>query len=318
MKNFGNTIKKLSLLGGFVLLYSGVSTAATSSTAKLDEMVNSNDNAGPAISINNIQRKEWRVGDAVKFHVLSKNDCALQMVHIDANGVASMFDLGEIKANQPTEFPNGSDFMKIKPPLGQDQIYAACSSSPLPQMESLAVAHVDGVVEAENVKQFAEQYVSALSENTGVSKLSFKVKGRDEQLALVSDDIVDFYTSRSRTIKRPKLDLNVNFEFRSAELTSEAKELLDEVGGALNDNKMLGAKFELNGHTDDIGSDDANMSLSSQRAKVVGEYLKGNHRVGAERLIPKGYGESLPKVENIDDESRAENRRVEFVLSRDL
>ena len=79
---------------------------------------------------------------------------------------------------------------------------------------------------------------------------------------------------------------------------------------------MLGAKFELNGHTDDIGSENYNMSLSAKRAHAVGEYLKRSHSIEGHRVVPKGYGESYPKVENINDENRAENRRVEFVLSR--
>jgi len=319
MKTFGSSIKTLSLLGACALVHSGMSNAAVlSSIPQLDQLIDSNQNAGPAISINNIERQEWRVGESIKLHVLSKTDCDLQMVHVDSNGVASVFDLGEVKANEKAVFPKGSDFMEIKPPLGQDNIYTACSSSSLPEMAELGVASIDGVVEAENVSEFAQQYISALSADTGISKLSFEVKGRDEAVALVSDDIVGFYATRSRTIKRPKLDLNVNFAFRSAELTDDAKQLLDEVGKALNDNKMLGTKFELNGHTDDIGSEAANMSLSSKRAQAVGNYLKGTHGINGERVIPKGYGESFPKVENTNDESRAENRRVEFVLSREL
>lgn len=319
MKSFGKFIKVLSLFGATTLIYSGLSNAAVlSSIPQLDALVDKNQSAGLTISINDSERQEWNVGDSIKFHVFSKNDCALQMVHVDSNGVASVFDLGMIKANEKTVFPKGSDFVQIKPPLGQDNIYAACSGSSLPQMAKLSVANVDGVVEAKHVNEFAQQYVKALGADTEISKLSFKVKGRNEALALVSEDIVDFYTTRSRTIKRPKLDLNVNFDYRSAELTDDAKELLDEVGKALNDNKMLGTKFELNGHTDDIGTEDYNMGLSARRAQAVGNYLRNTHRISGQRVIPRGFGESLPKVENNSDENRAENRRVEFILSRDL
>lgn len=319
MKRFESSIKILSLLGAYALIHSSLSNAAIlSSIPQLDELIDKKQNAGLTISINDIDREEWRVGDSIKLHVLSENDCDLQMVHLDSNGVASVYSLGMIKANEKAVFPKGSDFMKIKPPLGQDSIYAACSGSPLPEMAKLSVANIDGVVEAKYVSEFAEQYVKALDANAGISKLSFRVKGRDEALALVSEDIVDFYASRSRTIKRPKLDLNVNFDFRSAELTDDAKELLNEVGKALNDNKMLGTKFELNGHTDDIGSEARNMSLSAKRAQAVGDYLKSAHLIDGQRVIPKGFGESYPKVENTTDENRAENRRVEFILSREL
>ena len=308
--------KTLSLYGVGILIHSSVSSAAgISSIPQFEEIIDSQ-SSELTISINDVARPEWRVGDSIKLHVLSKNDCDLQLVHVDSNGVASVFDLGSIKANEKAVFPKGSDFMTVQPPLGQDSIYAACSGSALPKMQELAVSSIDGVVEAENVSEFAQQYIQALDTDTRISKLSFKVKGRDEVLALVSEDIVDFYVNRSRTIQRPKLDLNVNFEFRSAELTEDAMVVLNEVGKAMNNQKMQGAKFELNGHTDDIGSENYNMSLSAQRAHAVGKYLKSTHSIEGHRVVPKGYGESYPKVENTNDENRAENRRVEFVLSR--
>ena len=317
MKNFRNSIKVLSLCAASALIHSSIANAAiTSSIPQFEERINSGQSDELTISINEVDRQEWRVGDSIKLHVTSKNDCELQMVHLDSNGVASVFNLGMIKANEKAEFPKGSDFMTVQPPLGQDNIYAACSGAPLPKMEQLAVSNIDGVVEAADVKEFAQQYINALDTDARIAKLSFKVKGRDETLALISDDIVDFYVSRSRTIQRPKLDLAVNFEYRSAELTDDAMVLLNEVGKALNNQKMLGAKFDLNGHTDDIGSENYNMSLSAQRAHAVGEYLKRSHSIEGHRVVPKGYGESYPKVENINDENRAENRRVEFVLSR--
>lgn len=318
MITFGNSIKATILFGAYTLIHASVAYSANTSISQFDEIVDKAQDSELMISINDIDRSEWRVGDSIKLHVLSQNDCGLQMIHLDSNGVASVFDLGMINADQEAVYPKGSDFMTIQPPLGLDNIYVVCSDSPLPQMTQLSVPSVDGVIEAQNVGAFAQQYVGALDSNAKISNLSFKVKGRNDALALVSEDIVDFYSTRSRTIQRPKLDLNINFEFRSAELTDNAKILLDEVGQALNDQKMLGAKFELNGHTDDIGSDNYNMSLSAQRAEAVADYLENRHTVKDERLIPKGYGESFPKVENLNDESRAENRRVELILSRDL
>jgi outer membrane protein OmpA-like peptidoglycan-associated protein len=68
------------------------------------------------------------------------------------------------------------------------------------------------------------------------------------------------------------------------------------------------------GHTDDVGTDTYNMSLSQRRADAVGDYLRGAG-VAASRLVIKWYGESQPKVANDSDANKALNRRVQFVIT---
>jgi outer membrane protein OmpA-like peptidoglycan-associated protein len=68
------------------------------------------------------------------------------------------------------------------------------------------------------------------------------------------------------------------------------------------------------GHTDDVGSDAANMTLSERRAKAVGEALKGAG-LNPSRLTIKWYGEAQPKAENTSVEGKATNRRVEFSIT---
>lgn len=313
-----NMIHKVSAAAILLGLGGMFSFANASSISALDELLTQKQSSDLAVSINKSSRDQWRVGESIKLHVTSQKSCNLQMIHLDANGVAAVFELGKIKAGKETTFPKGIDFMSVEPPLGQDSIYVVCSKRKMPNLAKLSVPVVENVVEAEHVEAMGKQYVSKLGKKPLVSKVSYSVMGRNDEIALFSDDIVGFYTTRSRTIQRPKLDLNVNFDFRSAELNDDSKSFLDEVGKALNDQRMLGTKFELNGHTDDIGSDEYNLSLSSKRAVAVGQYLQSAHGVEASRVIPKGYGEALPKVENIDDETRAENRRVEFKLIRDL
>ncbi len=70
----------------------------------------------------------------------------------------------------------------------------------------------------------------------------------------------------------------------------------------------------IEGHTDDVGSDESNMLLSKRRAEAVGNYLR-NQGVGATRITSKWYGESQPKVDNTNAENRALNRRVEFAIT---
>lgn len=70
-------------------------------------------------------------------------------------------------------------------------------------------------------------------------------------------------------------------------------------------------QVEISGHTDDVGSDDDNITLSQNRAKSVYTYLVGQG-VKAERLRFKGYGETKPLAANDSEQHRQQNRRIEF------
>lgn len=81
----------------------------------------------------------------------------------------------------------------------------------------------------------------------------------------------------------------VNFEFDSAKLTVESLAILNEAAALLNHHSQI--KVEVAGHTDSVGSDSYNQSLSDRRAKAVRDYLV-SQGVAADRLTSKGYGES--------------------------
>ena len=72
-----------------------------------------------------------------------------------------------------------------------------------------------------------------------------------------------------------------------------------------------GSKFEIAGHTDSDGSDDANLQLSNDRAKAVKDYLI-KRGVPAIQLIANGYGEKEPIADNSTKEGKAKNRRTEI------
>jgi outer membrane protein OmpA-like peptidoglycan-associated protein len=71
-------------------------------------------------------------------------------------------------------------------------------------------------------------------------------------------------------------------------------------------------KFSVEGHTDNVGDDASNMSLSADRAETVMKTLV-DMGIDGERLTSKGLGESMPMDDNNLPEGRANNRRVEFV-----
>jgi outer membrane protein OmpA-like peptidoglycan-associated protein len=100
------------------------------------------------------------------------------------------------------------------------------------------------------------------------------------------------------------------FDIDKATLKTESVKQLQHVITLLKDNPKL--KIEVQGHTDDQGSDDHNMKLSLRRAETVVSYL-ALFDIELSRLTPKGYGESQPISPNDTDEGRAKNRRVELV-----
>ena len=100
------------------------------------------------------------------------------------------------------------------------------------------------------------------------------------------------------------------FDLDKATLKTESVKQLQDVLTLMKDNPEL--KLEVQGHTDDQGSDDYNLKLSQRRAETVVSYL-GLFDIDTSRLVPKGYGESEPVMPNTTEEGRAKNRRVELV-----
>ena len=108
---------------------------------------------------------------------------------------------------------------------------------------------------------------------------------------------------------KPKgLDMFINFELDSAELTDQARENLAVFAQALKDERLKKASFVVEGHTDARGNDGYNNGLSEERAAAVESFLV-EQGVSRERLTALGMGESAPRV---DDPMDPENRRVEL------
>lgn len=107
----------------------------------------------------------------------------------------------------------------------------------------------------------------------------------------------------------------VTFVAGRAELTIDAKKILDLVAQSLNVNTEV--TFEVQGHASSDGADAYNMRLSGRRARSVRAYLitKG---VAASRMTAKGYGETMPIADNKTLEGRKQNRRVELVRTEKL
>ncbi len=102
------------------------------------------------------------------------------------------------------------------------------------------------------------------------------------------------------------------FGFDKSDLNAGAKGNIDKLITVLT--KYPDTNIEIQGHTDNTGTDSYNMSLSKRRASAVSNYLisKG---ISSRRTTTKGYGESAPNYSNDTEETRSQNRRVEFLIT---
>lgn len=104
--------------------------------------------------------------------------------------------------------------------------------------------------------------------------------------------------------------LYINFDTGSAAIQADSMALVEQVAGLLK--SEAGLKVEVGGHTDNVGTAEANLKLSDARAKAVMEALV-KQGVAAARMTAKGYGQTMPIADNRLEEGRAKNRRVELV-----
>ncbi len=102
---------------------------------------------------------------------------------------------------------------------------------------------------------------------------------------------------------------NITFGSASARLDVADSAVLDTLLDVVN--RCPALTIEVGGHTDDVGSDAANLALSEKRAASVAAYLSAKG-VPAARLTAKGYGETAPLLANDSADHRARNRRIEF------
>ena len=111
-----------------------------------------------------------------------------------------------------------------------------------------------------------------------------------------------------------EIQQKIFFETGKANILSKSFGLLDQVVSLVVENPQV-KKISIEGHTDDVGSDDSNLKLSQARAESVRNYLAENG-VSVERLSARGYGETRPILPNTSKRNRSLNRRVEFKIQK--
>jgi len=114
---------------------------------------------------------------------------------------------------------------------------------------------------------------------------------------------------------KPKIDLEITFEYNSAVIGSKAMPQVTELGKALTSEDLKGRTFILAGFTDAKGSETYNQGLSERRADAVKQFLTEKYGIEAGNLVTVGYG--LKQLKDPANPFAAENRRVQVVNAGD-
>jgi outer membrane protein OmpA-like peptidoglycan-associated protein len=131
----------------------------------------------------------------------------------------------------------------------------------------------------------------------GRSTRSLSSAEREEIAAIVKD--------------KPKIDLEINFDYNSADISAKSLPSVQALGRALTNNDLKGSTFVVAGHTDAIGGEEFNQGLSERRADTIKRYLADKFGINGSELVTVGYGKTKPKDPKTPLDPT--NRRVQVV-----
>ncbi|MRR58772.1 MAG: OmpA family protein [Deltaproteobacteria bacterium] len=108
------------------------------------------------------------------------------------------------------------------------------------------------------------------------------------------------------------ITLNVQFDIDKYDVKAQYRDDIARVADFMK--KYPASTAVIEGHTDDVGTEEYNMTLSQRRAESVMKYLVDNFGIEQSRLSAKGYGKTRPVSDNTTTEGRIKNRRIEAVI----
>ncbi len=110
---------------------------------------------------------------------------------------------------------------------------------------------------------------------------------------------------------KPKIDLEIQFDYNSADISKTSVASVQALGKALSDPSLKGSTFVVAGHTDAIGSDAFNQDLSERRADTIKRYLVEKYGINGGDLVTVGYGKT--RLKDAANPTDPINRRVQVV-----
>jgi outer membrane protein OmpA-like peptidoglycan-associated protein len=172
----------------------------------------------------------------------------------------------------------------------EDQILKALAPAKKPLTRGLSVGpEVDPAISAEEGR-FVEKI-------RGRSTRSLSNSDREEIATMVKD--------------KPKIDLEINFDYNSADISAKSMPSVQALGRALTNPDLKGSTFVVAGHTDAAGGESYNQDLSERRADSIKRYLVDKYGIAGSDLVTVGYGKS--KLKDPNQPMAEVNRRVQVI-----
>ena len=171
--------------------------------------------------------------------------------------------------------------------VSSDQIIHALQPKPLTRGLSVDVPKVDPAVKAKEVN-----FVASIR-NRKTRSMSM---GEREEIAEIA-------------ATKPKIDLEIHFDFNSADISKDSMPSVQALGEALSDAKLRGSTFVVAGHTDGVGGEQFNQELSERRADTIKHYLVDHYHLASSDLVTVGYGKT--RLKDTENPSDPINRRVQ-------
>ena len=174
----------------------------------------------------------------------------------------------------------------------EDQIIRALAPEKKPLTRGLSAGPQTAV--DPNVTAAETKFVEKIR---GRSTRSLSNSEREEIAAMVKD--------------KPKIDLEINFDYNSADISAKSLPSVQALGRALTNNDLKGSTFVVAGHTDAAGGEGYNQDLSERRADAIKRYLVDKYGINGTDLVTVGYGKS--KLKDPAQPMAEVNRRVQVV-----
>ena len=172
----------------------------------------------------------------------------------------------------------------------EDQIVRALAPAKKPLTRGLSVGPQANPVISPEEGRFVQKI-------RGRTTRSLSVSEREEIATLVKD--------------KPKIDLEINFDYNSADISTKSLPAVQALGRALTNPDLKGSTFVVAGHTDAAGGEGYNQELSERRADSIKRYLVDKYGITGSDLVTVGYGKS--KLKDPANPLAEVNRRVQVV-----
>jgi len=267
--------------------------------------------------------KQIPLESQIAYHFQAAKDAYLTVLYVDTEGNGTLLfpnGLGSdnrLRAGVERTFPGELEDLALNAsgPQGAEAVYVIAAKRAI-SAEELGVEVSPGEMESLDGKatlalaQRLQDLVGGMpGGSVAVARIDQQITAKLEYTAEKITRSIHRQKVESPTLN-PELPFHLGFEYGSSKLAPDAKMLLDQLGMAMQAAPDEFAKIKFQGHTCDIGTEEANLKLSSDRAEAAKRYLVSNWGIAPSAVTTTGLGESDPSNPGTSEAARMGNRRV--------